>query len=120
EFGQQHGVQLEPGAGLVPKLEVVATRLATAAAQLGGEVVPGDTGLEDEQDAREDLAVAQGLAAGEAEAARRRGRQQRLEALPQRIGNKRFHGLSSFRSGDSPPEQERAARVPLAHFFRTL
>src|SRR6185436_4467652 len=93
---------------------------AAAAAQLGGEVVPGDTGLKDEQDSREDLAVVQGLAAGEAEAARRRGRQQGPESLPKRIVNKQFHGLSSFGSGDGSPGQERAARVPLAHFFRTL
>ena len=45
-------------------------------------------GLEDEQDAGENLTVVQGRPAGEAEAARGRGRQQRLEALPQRVGNK--------------------------------
>ena len=91
EFGQQHRVQLPPDAGLVPEPQVVAAGLAATAAEFGGQVVPGDAGLEDEQDAGEDLAVVQGLAAGEAEAAWGRGRQQRLETFPQGIGDR---GLS--------------------------
>src|SRR6266540_3789445 len=85
---------------LVPEAEVVTAGLAAAAAQFGGQVVPGDAGLEDEEDAGEDLAVVQGLAAGEAEAARGRGRQQGPESLPERVSNQGFHGPSSFSSGD--------------------
>jgi hypothetical protein len=42
----------------------VAAGLAAAAAQFSGQVVPGDAGLEDEEDASEGLAVVQPLAAG--------------------------------------------------------
>jgi hypothetical protein len=56
-------VQLVPDAGLVPESEVMAAGLAAAATELGGQIVPGDAGLEDEEDSREELAVIQGLAA---------------------------------------------------------
>src|SRR5262249_2556467 len=83
--------------------------LATAAAQLGGPVVPGDAGLADEQDAGEGLPVVQGLAAGEAEAARGRGGQQRLRSLPQLITDPGFHGQDSTGGGD-PPTSRKCSR----------
>jgi len=92
EFGQQQGMQLLPDPRPVPEAQVVAARLAAAAAEVGGQVVPGDAGLGHEQDAGEDLAVVQRLAAGEAEAARGRRGQQGLELLPQGIAHQRFHG----------------------------
>src|SRR5436305_8585497 len=117
EFGQQHGMKLEPDTGLVPQAQVVAASLAAAAAEFSGQVVPGDAGLEYEQNARKDLAVVQGLAAGEAEAASWRRGQQRLEALPERIGDEGFHGMFSASSGDDSPDHNRAASVPLDSFF---
>src|SRR5439155_15283481 len=75
QLGQQQLVQALPNAGAVPVLETVEAGHAAAAAHLLGEVLPGDAGLEDEEDAGEHLAVVQGLAAGEAEAARLVGRQ---------------------------------------------
>ncbi len=69
EFGQQDRVQLEPDTGPMPESQVGPAGPAAATAEFGGQIVPGDAGLEDEQDAREDLAVVQGLAAREAEAA---------------------------------------------------
>src|SRR5262249_22723571 len=63
---------------------VVAAGLAAAAAEFGGQVVPGHAGLEHEQNAGQDLTRLKRLAARGAEAARGRGRQQRLNALPKR------------------------------------
>ena len=117
EFCQQHRVQLPPDTGLMPDPQVVAAGLAAAAAEFGGQVIPGDAGLEDEQDAGEDLAVVQGLAAREAEAAWGWGWQQGPETLPQRIGDEGFHGLSSFGSGDHSPKHKGAASVPVGSFF---
>ena len=54
--------------------------------QLLGQVVPIDTGPEDEEDAGQRLAMGQRLAAGEAEAARLGRGQQRFDALPQNVG----------------------------------
>src|SRR5581483_1297992 len=73
EFRQEQSVQLLPDASLIPQPQIVAAGFATAAAQFGWQVVPGDAGLEDEEDAGEGLAVIQGFTAGEAEAALRRG-----------------------------------------------
>jgi hypothetical protein len=98
EFGQQDSMELLPDPGLIPLAQVVAAGLATAAAQFGGQVVPGDAGLEDEQDAGEDLALVQGFAAGETETASGRWRQEGLEPLPECIGNEQFHDNSSFGS----------------------
>ena len=94
----------------------MATGLAAAAAEFGRQVVPGDAGLEDEQDAGEDLAVVQRLAAGEAEAAGRRRRHQRLHAFPKGIGDKRFHGSLSGQGGRSLIPTETAG-VPIGSFF---
>src|SRR5262249_46354966 len=103
-----------------PQAQVVTTGLATAATQFGGQVVPGDAGLEDEEDAGEDLAVVDGLAPGEAEAALGRRGQQGLEAFPQGIGDKRFHGLllGWWRGRYHPFREQNICQLP--HFFRTL
>ena len=73
ELGQQDRVQLAPDTGLMPGPQVGPAGLTAAATELGGQVIPGDAGLEDEEDAGEDLAIVQGFAAREAEAARRWG-----------------------------------------------
>src|SRR5205085_1659431 len=92
EFGEQQGMEFLPDTSLVPEVEVVPAGLATAAAEVGGQLVPGDAGLEDEENAREDLAVVQWFAPREAETARGRRRQQRLDLFPEFIGDQRFHG----------------------------
>src|SRR5262249_27543192 len=51
-----------------------------------GEVLPGDAGLQDEQDAGQRLAVVQRLAAGKAKAARLGRRQERFDLRPQIVG----------------------------------
>src|SRR5262245_7262915 len=66
---EQHLVELEPDTGLLPGLESAPAGHATATAHLDGEILPGDAGLEDEQDTREGLAILDGLASGVAEAA---------------------------------------------------
>src|SRR5262245_51552490 len=85
KFFQEDVMEPLPNAGLLPGLEVVLAGLAAAPAQLGGQVLPVDPGPQDEDDAGEDLAVVQGLSPGEARPARRRGWQQRFDALPQGI-----------------------------------
>jgi hypothetical protein len=82
ELGQQRRVQLPPDAGLAPGAQAVPAGLATTAAQLGGQAVPGDAGLQHGQDARQGLAVTQRLAAGEAEAAPRGGGSKRRTRSP--------------------------------------
>ena len=79
----------------MPPAQVVATGLAAAAAKFGRQVVPGDAGLEDEQDARQDLALVQGLPAGEAETAPAPRWQQRSDVLPEFVGNQGFQGVPS-------------------------
>ena len=69
EFGEQHRMQLGPDAGLVPAFQILPAGLTATAAQFRREVLPGDAGLEDEQDAGQDLPVIQRLASGKAEAA---------------------------------------------------
>src|SRR5208282_3692506 len=117
QLGQQHSVQLDPDTGLVPGLQVIVAGPAAAAAQLGGQIVPGNPGLEDEQDAGEDLTVIQRLASGKTEAALGRSWQQRFESLPECIGNEQLHGKSSLVSGDQSPDHQAAARVPKPLIF---
>src|SRR5262245_58208905 len=69
QFGQQQGVQLDPDAGSVPKLQVVTAGLAATTPKFGWQVVPGNTGLEDEQDAGKNLSGAQRLTSGKTKAA---------------------------------------------------
>src|SRR5207249_84876 len=109
--------QLGPDAGFVPELRIVPARLAAAAAEFGGQIVPGDAGLENEQDAGENLAVIQGLASGEAEAALGRGRQQGLEPFPQSIRNQGLHGRCSFSDQRQSLSHQAAVPVPNNSFF---
>ncbi len=115
EFGQEHRVHLSPDTGPMPEAQVVPAGRAAAAAEFGGQVVPGAARLEDEEDAREDRAVIQRLAAREAEPAWGRGRQQRLEPLPQRIADQGFQSVSSFGEGSANPEG--APGVPVDSCF---
>src|SRR5262249_51194968 len=118
QFGQQQGVQLDPDAGSVPKLQVVTAGLAATTPKFGRQVVPGNTGLEDEQDAGENLTVIQRLASGKTKAAPRMRRQQRLDSLPERIGYEQLHGESSMASGDQPPDHQcSCARAKRQLFF---
>src|SRR5258708_20441939 len=112
EFGQQQGMQPDPDAGLVPGLQVMSAGLAATAAQFGRQVVPGHTGLEDEENAGENLAVIQGLASGKPEAALCMWRQQRRHPLPDCVGNEQLHGRPSSGPGYPSPDHQAAARVP--------
>src|SRR5207244_888817 len=85
--------------------------------EFGGQVVPGDAGLEHEQNASKNLAVVQGLAAGEAKTARRGRRQQRLDVLPEFVGHQESHGRSSLGVGERSPTYQGAASVPIVSFF---
>jgi hypothetical protein len=76
-----------PDAGLLPGLEVVLARLAAAPAQLGRQVLPVESRLEDEDDAGKDLAVVQRPSSGVAEVSGQWRRQQRFDTLPQGITN---------------------------------
>ena len=60
-------MQVEPNTGFVPQLEVMTTGLAATAAQIAGQVGPGDACLDHEQNARVYLAVVQRLAFRESE-----------------------------------------------------
>src|SRR5262249_12539796 len=124
EFGKQQGMQIHPDAGLVPGLQIVSAGLAATAPKFGRQIVPSDTGLEDEQNASENLAVVQRLAAGKPKTPLGRRRQQRLNSFPQGIGNKYVHGTTSSGSEDSrsrsPSSCARAKRLKNSHYFRTL
>jgi hypothetical protein len=93
---EQDLVQAWPDTGLIPVAEATPAGLAAATAEFGGQVVPGDVGLEDEPDAGEHLAVIQRFAAEETEMAWGRRRQEGREMLSEGIGNERFHESSSF------------------------
>src|SRR5438067_769431 len=111
-------MQLLPDTRLVPEAEIVSACLSATTAEVGGQVTPGDAGLQDEQDAREDLAVIQRLTAGKAKAATGRRRQQRGDFFPELIGDQRFHGSFSLAS-EGYPQTTKQLRACL-HFFRTL
>jgi len=68
-----------------------------ATAHLDGEVLPGDAGLEDKEDAGQRLAVVEGFAAGVMATTTLRGWEQRLDEVPQFIRNKGLrHDNTSF------------------------
>src|SRR5438105_97490 len=77
----------------------MATGLATATTKFGRQVIPGDAGLEDKQDAGEDLAIVQRLATGKAETALGWRGQQGLDMLPKFVADQRFHGVLSLEVG---------------------
>src|SRR5713101_7634936 len=76
----------------MPDAQVMTAGLAAPAAKLGRQIVPGDSGLEDEQDARENHAIVQRFATGPAEPTLGNGRQQGLDSLPKFICDESFHG----------------------------
>src|SRR5262249_7779333 len=82
----QDGAELQPHAGVLPIAQAAPAGHAAAAAHLLGQVFPLDTGLENEENARERLAVVHRLSArGVAPAAVRR-RQKGSNNFPQVIG----------------------------------
>jgi hypothetical protein len=86
---QQHLVQAHPHAGVIPVAQTPPAGHAGSAAHLGRQVLPGDTGLQDEQDPRQRPAIGDPLAPRIA-IATLDDRQQRLNSLPQRIIHKRL------------------------------
>ena len=57
KVGQQRGMDFLPDAGVLPLGESPPAGHAAAAVHLGGEVFPGESGLENEKDAGEGFAV---------------------------------------------------------------
>src|SRR5580693_7182117 len=104
--------------------------LAATAAEFGGQIIPGDARLEDEEDTGEDHAIIERLATWEAKSTRRMRRQQRLKAYPKRVRYKRLHDEPSW--GSEKPGQSRLFRTTIltmnyqliscqmTHFFRML
>src|SRR5207302_1251453 len=90
---------------------LTSAAVAVAAAEFGGRVVPGDAGLEDGEDAGEHLAVVQGLATGETEAALGWGRQRGPESFPRGIRDQGFHRRCSFGVRGRSPSHRAAAPV---------
>lgn len=110
EVGQEHLVEGEPDPGLLPVAESPPAGHAAAAAHLDGEVLPGDAGLENEEDAGEHLAVVDRFAAGAAKATRLGGRQQRFDEFPQSI-RKQWLGHDKTSPG-RPPSPRNELRRP--------
>jgi transposase len=88
ELCQEHFVQLLPDALPLPLIQSPPAGDPGATAHLLGEVLPGDGGLQDEEDAGQGLAVADPLGTGVAVAAPHL-RDQRLHHLPELVGNQR-------------------------------
>src|SRR5262245_65210178 len=79
-------MESEPDAFLLPAVQAPPTGHAAAAAHFPGEILPGNAGLEDEEDAGQGLAVADGFASRVTKAAGLGGQQQGLDEVPQGIG----------------------------------
>lgn len=84
------GVHLLPNAGLLPFPQPAPTRHAAAAPHFLRQILPGNAGLEDEDNAGEDLAVGNAFAPGMAPRAGLGRRDARAEMLPQFVGNERL------------------------------
>src|SRR5271154_4801062 len=82
---QEPDVELFPDPYVLEFLQVVVTGTTTSQTQVRGQVVPGDAGLEDEDDARQYLPAIQGLATRKAEATQFGRWQKRCDFLPQPI-----------------------------------
>ena len=80
---QQELVDLVPYPGLLPGGQIPPATHSRAAAHLLGQIFPRHAGLEHKQDARQDLATVQGLAAGILGPARLGRRQYRFDQVPQ-------------------------------------
>src|SRR5262249_1705569 len=81
EVGQQDRVDPVPGAGGLPVAQAIPTGHAATAAHLLRQVLPGDAGLEEEDDPGEDLAVVEEGSA--ALGVGRMRREERLDQLPE-------------------------------------
>ena len=92
EFGQKERVQFEPHSGLVPELQMLSAGFAATAAEFGGQIIPGNAGLEYEEDAGENHAIIERFAPWKALPPWRMRRQQGLNTFPERVRDKRFHG----------------------------
>jgi hypothetical protein len=87
QLGQQQRVKLGPDAGLGPVPQPPPAGHSRTAEQAGGQLVPGDAGLEDEHDAGQSGTVIDRPTSRTATAARLGSRQQRFDSLPQPIGH---------------------------------
>jgi len=81
-------MQLLPDALLLPFAQAPPAGDPRSAAHLLGEGLPGNAGLQDEEDAGQDLAVGHALATGVAVAALHLG-DQRLHHLSELVGDQR-------------------------------
>ncbi|GAA0965541.1 hypothetical protein GCM10009550_65990 [Actinocorallia libanotica] len=86
QLHQQGLVQGVPHAGLVPVPQPAPTGHARAEPQLTGQELPADPGVQHEQDPAQDFAVVQPVTARMVSAPLDL-RQQRLDPLPQPVGN---------------------------------
>ncbi len=85
EPGQQDSVDPVPGAVGLPVAQASPAGHARAAAHLARQVLPGDASFQDEEDARQGVAVADG-GASPLGARRRPGRQERADDFPEFVG----------------------------------
>src|ERR1700677_4020665 len=101
---------------------------AATAAEFGGQIIPGDAGLEDEENTGEDHAIIEWFATWKAEPPQGRRRQQRLNTFPKRIADKRSHGKTPgnlagrdgmFRPA-IPTMNYQLIACQMNHFFRTV
>jgi hypothetical protein len=128
KFGQEEGVEFEPHSRFVPDLQMMPTGLAATATQFGRQIIPSDAGLEDEKDAGENHAIVERFAAWKAKSPGRMRRQQRLNAFPKRVRDKRFHGgpPEILAGGDRMPQLAILTMIyqlkpcQMIHFFRTV
>src|SRR5262245_29999790 len=114
EFFEEDFMQTLPDAGLLPGLEVLLERAATTPTQLGGDFFPGDTRLQDEDDARHHLTEVERLATGKAPATALAGWPQRFETFPERVTDQ---GLGHDGSSSLPTPPRSAAGVPKKSVF---
>jgi hypothetical protein len=103
QFREKHVVELVPDSGFAPAAEPAPAGDPGSEPELGWQVFPVDTGVEDEQDALQALPVAEWDRAARA---RTMDRQQRLHSNPQR-----FVDLPRLRHACSTSEPEDSHRT---------
>jgi hypothetical protein len=74
----------------------MSASFAASAAEFGGQIIPGNAGLEYEEDAGEDHAIVERLTTRVTCSSWRMRRQQRLNTLPKGVGYERFHDRAPF------------------------
>jgi hypothetical protein len=79
-------VERLPNPGGLPVAQPSPAGHAAAAAHLLGQILPGEAGLEHEQDAGQGLTIVDGFAPGEPEPPGLRRRQERFDPFPESIG----------------------------------